>query len=82
VYRPKHWSQRNAAIFVHRDSKSGRSILPLNLKGAAGVEISKSGDWSVFSFDMAVASDAGQMASGNQNDTPSKQNDRDLSHGE
>jgi hypothetical protein len=30
---------------------------------------------------MAIASDAWQMASGNQNDTPSKQNRQDLSHG-
>jgi hypothetical protein len=68
-------------IFVRRDSKSGRSVLPLNLKGAASVEINKSGDCSVLSFDMAIASDAGQMASDNQGDTPSEQNDQDLSHG-
>jgi hypothetical protein len=67
-------------IFVRRDSKSGRSVLPLNLKGAASVEISKSGDWSFLSFDMAIASDARQMASDNQNDTSSEQNDQDLSH--
>jgi hypothetical protein len=68
-------------IFVRRDSKSGRSILPLNLKGAASVEINKSGDRSFLSFDMAIASDAGQMASDNQHDTSSEQNDQDLSHG-
>jgi hypothetical protein len=67
-------------IFVRRDSKSGRSVLPLNLEGAASVEISKSGDWSFLSFDLASASDAGQMASDNQNDTPGKQNDQGLSH--
>jgi hypothetical protein len=68
-------------IFVRRDPKSRRSILPLNLKGAPSIEINKSGDWSFLSFDMAIASDAGQMASDNQGDTPSEQNDQDLSHG-
>jgi hypothetical protein len=67
-------------IFVRGDSKSGRSVLPLNLKGAASVEIGKSGDGSFLSFDPTIASNAGQMASDNQNDTRSKQNDRDLSH--
>jgi hypothetical protein len=67
-------------IFVRRDSKSGRSVLPLNLEGAASVEISKSGNWSFLSFDMAIASDSRQMASDNQNDTSSEQNDQDLSH--
>jgi hypothetical protein len=67
-------------IFVRRDSNGRRSILPLNLKGAAAVEINKSGDWSFLSFDLAITSDAGQMASDNQNDAPSKQNDQDLSH--
>src|SRR5205809_6662727 len=67
-------------IFVCCDSKSGRSVLPLNFKGAANIETGKGGDCSFLSFDLAVASDAWQMASDNQNDTPSKQNDRDLSH--
>jgi hypothetical protein len=67
-------------IFVGRDSKSGRSAFPFNLKGAASVEVSESTDLSFLSFDLAIASDAGQMASGNHNDTRSKQNDRDLSH--
>jgi len=67
-------------IFVCRDSDSGRSVLPFNLESAASVEINKSGDWSLLSFYLAIASDSGQMASDNQNDTPSKQNDQDLSH--
>jgi hypothetical protein len=67
-------------IFVRRDSKSGRSILPLNFKGAASVEIGESADLSFLSFDLAIASDAGQMASDNHNDTRSKQNDWDPSH--
>src|SRR5205814_10554942 len=67
-------------IFVGRDSKSGRSALPLNFKGTANIEIGKSGDCSFFSFDLHIASDARQMASDNQNDTRSKQNDRDLCH--
>src|SRR5438045_9331645 len=67
-------------IFVCRDSKSGQSVLPLNFKGAAIIEIGKSGDCSFLSFDVAIASDAREMASDNQNDTRSKQNDRDLSH--
>jgi hypothetical protein len=46
--------------------------LPLNFKGAASVEINKSGDWSFLSFDMAIASNAWQMAAGKQNDTPSE----------
>jgi hypothetical protein len=54
--------------------------LPLNLKGAAAVEINKRSDWPFLSFDLAITSDAGQMASDTQNDAPSKQNDRDLSH--
>src|SRR5260370_11071669 len=67
-------------ILVRRKSKSGGSVLPLNFKGAASVEIGKSGDWSFLSFDLAITSDAGQMASDNQNDARSKQSDRDLSH--
>jgi hypothetical protein len=67
-------------IFVRRDPKSGRSVLPLNFKGAASVEIGESGDWSFLSFDLAIASDAGQMASDDQSDTPNKQSDQDLSH--
>ena len=67
-------------IFVRRDSESGRSVLPLNLEGAASVEISKSDDWSFLGFDLAIAPDAGQMAADNQNDRRRKQNDQDLSH--
>jgi hypothetical protein len=54
--------------------------LPLNFKGAASVEIGKSGDWAFLGFDLAIASDSGQMAPDNQNDTPGKENDQDLSH--
>jgi len=61
--------------FVRGDSKGGRSVLPLNFEGAASVEIGESGDWSFFGFDPAIASDAGQMASDNQNDTRSEQDD-------
>jgi len=67
-------------IFVDRDSKSGRSAFPFNLKGAASVEVGESADLPFLSFDLAIASDAGQMASDYHNDTRSKQNDRDLSH--
>src|SRR6266700_6212504 len=67
-------------VFVGRDSKSGRSASPFNLKGAARVEVGESADLSFLSFDPAIASDAGQMASDKRNDTRSKQNDRDLSH--
>jgi hypothetical protein len=58
-------------ISVRRDSQSGRSVLPLNFKRAASVEMGKSADLSFLSFDLAIASDSGQMASDNQNDTPS-----------
>ena len=68
-------------ILVGGDSKSGRSVLPLNLEAAASVEISESRDWSFLSFDMAISSDAGQMAADKQNDTASKRNDQDLFHG-
>jgi hypothetical protein len=54
--------------------------LPLNFETPARVHVGESGDWSFLSFDLAITSDAGQMASGNHNDTRSKQNDRDLSH--
>jgi hypothetical protein len=67
-------------IFVRRDSESGRSVLPLNFETAASVEAGESADLSFLSFDLAIASDTGQMASDNHNDTRSKQNDRDLSH--
>ena len=67
-------------ILVGGDSKSGRSVLPLNLEAAASVEISESRDWSFLSFDMAIASDSGQMTAGNQYDPPGEQNDQDLSH--
>jgi hypothetical protein len=67
-------------ICVRCDSESWRSVLPLNFKRAASVEMSKSGNWSFLSFDLAIPSNAGQMASDNQNDTSGKQNDQDLSH--
>jgi len=67
-------------IFVGRDPKSGRSAFPLNLKGAAGVEVRESADLSFLSFDPAIASDARQMASDDHNEKRSKQNDQDLSH--
>jgi hypothetical protein len=67
-------------IFVGRDPEEGRSALPLNLESAARVHVRESGDWSFLSFDLTIASDARQMASGDQNDTPSEQNDRDLFH--
>src|SRR5437763_11187933 len=67
-------------IFVCCDSESRRAVLPFDFERAASIEIGESGDWSFFSFDLAIASDAWQMASDNQNDTPSNQNDRDLSH--
>jgi hypothetical protein len=67
-------------IFIRRDSESRRSVLPLNFEGAARVEIGKGADWSFLSFDLTIASNSGQMASGNQNDTPSKQNYQDFSH--
>src|SRR5262249_5369358 len=67
-------------IFVRRDSESGRSALPFNLKGPASVEIGKSGDWSFLGFNLTIAPDAGQMASDNQNDRGREQNDQNLSH--
>src|SRR5262245_44063493 len=67
-------------IFVRGDSKSGRSVLPLNFESAASVQIGESSDWSFLSFDLTIASDARQMTSSDQNDTPSKQYKRDLSH--
>jgi hypothetical protein len=54
--------------------------LPLNFETPARVHVGESGDWSFLSFDLAIASDSGQMASGNQNEIPTKQNDQDLSH--
>jgi hypothetical protein len=67
-------------VFVGRDSEIWRSVLPLNLKGAACVYVGESGEWSCLSFDLTIASDAWQMTSGDQNDKPSKQSDPDLSH--
>src|SRR5262249_41516620 len=40
----------------------------------------KSADLSFLSSNVAIASDAGQMTTGNHNDTRAKQNDQDLSH--
>jgi hypothetical protein len=54
--------------------------LPLNFETPARVHVGESADLSFLSFDLAIASDAGQMASGNHNETPNKQNDQDLSH--
>ena len=67
-------------VLVRRDSESRRSVLPFNLESAASVEINESGDWSLLSFYLAIASDSGQMASDNQNDIPGEQKDQDLSH--
>jgi hypothetical protein len=53
--------------------------LPLNFETPARVHVGESGNWSFLSFDLAIASDSGQMASRNHNDTR-KQNDQDLSH--
>jgi hypothetical protein len=60
------WQQ----IFVCRDSNTGRSVLPLNFECAASVKVGESADLSLLSFDVAIASDAGQTATPNQNDTP------------
>jgi hypothetical protein len=67
-------------IFVSSDTESRRSVLPLNLKGAACVYVGESGEWSCLSLDLTIASDSRQMTSGDQNDKPSKQSDPDLSH--
>jgi len=67
-------------VFVGRDAEIWRSVFPLNLKGAACVYVGESGEWSCLSFDLTIASDARQMTSSNQNDTPSKQYKRDISH--
>ena len=68
-------------IFVRRDSKSGRSILPLNLKGAASVELAKAaiGRSSVLIWPLPRMPGKWQPAT--NNDTSSEQNDQDLSHG-
>jgi len=52
-------------ICVCSDSKSGRSVLPLNFESATHVEIAKSGDLSFLGFNVAIASDSGQMAPDN-----------------
>jgi hypothetical protein len=39
--------------------------LPFNFEGAAHVEIGKSGDLSFLRVDLAIASDAREMATGN-----------------
>jgi hypothetical protein len=54
--------------------------LPLNFESATHVEIAKSGDLSFLGFNVAIASDSGQMAPDNQRDTPGEQNDQDFSH--
>src|SRR5262245_994770 len=67
-------------ILVGGDSDSWRSVFPLNLESAARVYVGERRDWSFLSFDLTIAPDAGQMASDDQNDTPSKQSDQDLPH--
>jgi hypothetical protein len=54
--------------------------LPFNFEAAAGVEIGESVDLSFFGFDVAVTSDAGQMAAGKHNETRTKQYERELFH--
>jgi hypothetical protein len=44
--------------------------LPLNFECAASVKVGERPDLSFLSFDVAIASDAGQMATGNQNGPP------------
>jgi hypothetical protein len=67
-------------VSVSCDAESWRSVLPLNLEGAACFYVAESGDWSFLGFDVTIASDPRQMTSRNQNDTPGKQYDWDISH--
>jgi hypothetical protein len=66
-------------IFVCRDTKGRRSILPFDLKCAAGVDIRKSADRTLISFYIPIALDSHPPASGDQNDAGDKQ-DGDLLH--
>jgi len=54
--------------------------LPFNVESAARVHIGEVADWSFLGFDPAIAPDARQMASENQNDGRREQNDQVLSH--
>ena len=62
-------------IFVCRDTERGRSILPFDVKCAAGVDIRKSTDRTLISFYIPIAPDSDPPASGEQNNAGDKYGD-------
>src|SRR5262249_55829594 len=69
-------------VFVGRDPQSRRTIFPLDLKCATGVDVRETADLSLLRFDMAVAADSREMAARNQTDTRSEYNHSDAFYAE
>ena len=67
-------------IFVRRDAKRGRSILPFDYKGASDIDVSKSADCAFLGLNHAVASNSRPSASSRQNDAGREKKNRDLLH--
>src|SRR5215472_16738144 len=69
-------------VFVGRDPQSRRTIFPLDLKCATGVDVRETANLSLLRFDMAVAADSREMAARNQTDTRSEYNHSDAFYAE
>src|SRR5262249_25464641 len=67
-------------ILVCLNAQGRGSILPIDYKRAAGVDVGKGVNFAVVDFDMAVASNSRQPASGDKSQTSGKKCNRDFLH--
>jgi hypothetical protein len=67
-------------IFVCLNAQGRGSILPIDYKCAPGVDVSKRANLAFVGFDMAVASNSRQPASGDESETSGKKCNRDFLH--
>jgi hypothetical protein len=69
-------------VFVRRDAKAGRPILPFDCETASRIDIGERADWGFIRFDMAVASNSHPMACSDPHQAcRQKNNNRNLLHG-
>jgi hypothetical protein len=68
-------------IFVGRDTESRGSVLPFDFKCSTGVDLGEGANRSFFCFDVAIASNPGPPAPGDESDADGQQYNRDLLHG-
>lgn len=68
-------------VFVRRDAESRGPVLPFDLECSTGVDLGKGTNRSIFSFDMAVASNSRPSASNGQGHACSQKYKGNLLHG-